>query len=341
MTMTCCSSVRDCTYTRRAFLHLPQSARVALSIAVCLTTSRAAAQTFETTANLKLRTGPSSDFEILRVLENHAKSLRLRARSTLDKLQKGQLLEAAKERLSEALTIADSIEAGVDERARIWIGQGYLALDTRDRHSFKLISVMLLKECANLLDNVVWARIHLLLFRSTYQRLDFMERIDPPFLESAAMHAREATKFARNTQHRRIIARAEIARGLVTLKLGPSEVDRADRFADAADDQLEAYDQDYVRDELLELRRKIDQAKGRPSNPLIVYYLDDVYEKNITDLIENDLKKKIIQRTQHLYNSIRDMRDRTGLSQETVKKHWVNPESALKSAIQDPRSPKR
>lgn len=69
MTTTCCLFVRDCRHAMRAFVHFPRSARAALSIALYLLASRAGAQTFETSANLKLRAGPSSEFEILRVLE--------------------------------------------------------------------------------------------------------------------------------------------------------------------------------------------------------------------------------------------------------------------------------
>lgn len=64
-------------YMTKTFLRFLKQPCTFLAVALCLPASRAAAQTFEATADLRLRAGPASQFEILRVLEKASRVAQL------------------------------------------------------------------------------------------------------------------------------------------------------------------------------------------------------------------------------------------------------------------------
>jgi tetratricopeptide (TPR) repeat protein len=258
--------------------------------------------------------GPNRN--IIRALLNKAKAMRLLADAGGG--PKDDLLRKAAELLAEANEWAAKMSSGVlDERARVKVESGYVALASRNRRFADRCVTELCHECRELDDNVVWARIHLLDFHCRYRRLTgagMDGRVDSSGIADLLNCARSAIDSAEKTDHQRIIARAHIAFGLGAM-LGDDSI-AAEKAVDAAEALLSPHDRDYVLDELTTLRTLLKDTRDRKAI-LFQYSLADFTGKRFSEIADK-MKTVVIQRTSHFYGSLREIHVQTGITEGII-----------------------
>jgi len=176
--------------------------------------------------------------------------------------QRSQLRQEAFEHLTKAQEIYQRYD---DHRGNgnVHITLGYLNLDDGELDRAAAQAATAFKLGAEKKDSVLKARARML--QSAVQGAMFEGQIEEgssrvPSSQLACEFAREALESARNTQNRRLIAKAHITLGLALCLDFPDDLEPAQQCVDAATALLKPAHQDYVWRELQDLKRKIRGA---------------------------------------------------------------------------------
>ena len=152
---------------------------------------------------------------ILRALQGQARARRLSALydniSDQDRLAKRK--EAA-ELLNRADAMADTMKAGLHDRAKIWLGQAYLALDEGRPIDARRQATQISTKTEKFQDDVMRSRVHLLRFKICCVLLAGArpDADTATIIRDAAKEADWSLKSAEDTSHRRVTARSLIAK---------------------------------------------------------------------------------------------------------------------------------
>ncbi len=173
-----------------------------------------------------------------------------------------QLREEAFEHLVKAREIYDRYD---DHRGKgnVHVTLGYLNLDKGELDRAAAEAAAAFRLGNEKKDSVLKGRARML--QSAVECAKFEEQIEEgssrvPSSQLACEFAREALESAKNTQNRRLIAKAEIALGLALCLGFPDDLEAAQQCADGAAALLKPAHQDYVWRELHDLKRKLRGA---------------------------------------------------------------------------------
>jgi len=176
--------------------------------------------------------------------------------------QRTQLRAEAAEHLAKAREIYDRYD---DHRGNgnVHVTFGYLNLDNGELDKAAAEAATAYRLGAEKKDNVLKARARML--QSAVQAAKFEEQIDEaatrvPSSQLACEFAREALDAAKQTQNRRLIAKAHISLGLALCLDFPDELEAIQQCIDSAAALLKPAHQDYVWRELQDLKRKLRGA---------------------------------------------------------------------------------
>ena len=175
--------------------------------------------------------------------------------------QRTQLRTEAAEHLARAQEIYDRYD---DHRGNgnVHVTFGYLNLDNGELDKAAAEAATAYRLGAEKKDNVLKARARML--QSAVQAAKFDEQIDEatrvPSSQLACEFAREALDAAKQTQNRRLIAKAHISLGLALCLDFPDDLEAIQQCIDGATALLKPAHQDYVWRELQDLKRKLRGA---------------------------------------------------------------------------------
>jgi len=176
--------------------------------------------------------------------------------------QRARLGQEAFQHLAKAQEIYERYD---DHRGNgnVHVTFGYLNLDNGELDRAAAEAATAYKLGAEKKDNVLKARARML--QSAVQSAKFEEQIDDgtsrvPSSQLACEFAREALDSAKQTQNRRLIAKAQIALGLALCLDFPDDLEAIQSCIDGAAALLKPAHQDYVWRELQELKRKLRGA---------------------------------------------------------------------------------
>ncbi len=183
-------------------------------------------------------------------------------RSRSERLRVQRFRDIAREQLGESLAIF-SLRENHRGIASVHIDCGLLALDSGDLETAGIEASTAFRHGEEKHDRIVMARARTLQCMVDNGRME--EGIGDPdeLFVSAESHARDAIEFARQTQNRRLLARAYVWQG-VTFASGPRrDLEAARRCAEHASELLkpDEVDHEYGWDDL-EMLRRISLVSG-------------------------------------------------------------------------------
>jgi hypothetical protein len=215
---------------------------------------------------LALQLGNKLDSEAARLRKKSKRKTNHKAAppvaATSAREQRARLCQEAFEHLAKAQEIYERYD---DHRGNgnVHVTFGYLNLDNGELDRAAAEAATAYKLGAEKKDNVLKARARML--QSAVQGAKFEEQIDDgasrvPSSQLACEFAREALDSAKQTQNRRLIAKAYIALGLALCLDYPDDLEAIQNCIDGAGALLKAAHQDYVWRELQELKRELRGA---------------------------------------------------------------------------------
>jgi tetratricopeptide (TPR) repeat protein len=187
------------------------------------------------------------------------------ATTSFPKLQGREQLKRLREEAFEHLTKAREIYDRYDDhrgKGNVYITYGYLYLDNGDLDRASSVGATAFSLGEEKKDSVLKGRSRIL--QCAVECAKFEEQIEEGSSGSSSQlaceYAREAVEFVRQTQNRRLIAKAHIALGLALCLDFSDGVEAARQCADEAMALLQPLSRDYVWRELQELKRKLRGA---------------------------------------------------------------------------------
>jgi tetratricopeptide (TPR) repeat protein len=255
---------------------------------------------------------------ILRALHGEARTQRLSAASPkLAPGMRSELRNKVSMILSDARAMAEKLDARPHDKAKIWLGEAYLAFDNGDHDGALTQSEAILKAYSSSpKDASILSRVHLLRFKIHIAFLE--QRSNREYhRKAAATEVALALEFGKQQTSHRILARAYIAQGHFALVSTPcgGGVEEARVHAATAEGLLHSEDQDYLRVELKALKAQL--VDGAP--PLALSFPhSELYRKNLKKIVDQRIKPEIIRGTYHLYHSPADMKKKTGIATRTI-----------------------
>jgi len=199
-----------------------------------------------------------------------ARSRKKRARGTaaapFRKLPAREHLSRLREEAFEHLTKAREIYDRYDDHrgnGNVHVTFGYVYLDNGELDRAASVAATAFSLGAEKKDNVLKGRARIL--QCAVECAKYEEQIEEGASGGrtsrlACEFAREALEFAKNTQNRRLIAKAHVALGLALCLDFPDDMEAVQRCAEEATALLQPASQDYVGRELQELKRKLRAA---------------------------------------------------------------------------------
>jgi tetratricopeptide (TPR) repeat protein len=182
---------------------------------------------------------------------------KLSAREHLSRLR-----EEAFEHLAKAREIYDRYD---DHRGNgnVHVTFGYIYLDNGELDRAASVAATAFSLGAEKKDNVLKGRARIL--QCAVECAKYEEQIEEGASGGrtsrlACEFAREALEFAKNTQNRRLIAKAHVALGLALCLDFPDDMEMVQRCAEEATALLQPVSHDYLGRELQELKRKLRAA---------------------------------------------------------------------------------
>jgi tetratricopeptide (TPR) repeat protein len=187
------------------------------------------------------------------------------ATTSFPKLQGREQLKRLREEAFEHLTKAREIYDRYDDhrgKGNVYITYGYLYLDNGDLDRASSVGATAFSLGEEKKDSVLKGRSRIL--QCAVECAKFEEQIEEGSSGSSSQlaceYAREAVEFVRQTQNRRLIAKAHIALGLALCLDFSDGVEAARQCTDDAIAFLQPLSHDYVWRELQELKRKLRGA---------------------------------------------------------------------------------
>jgi tetratricopeptide (TPR) repeat protein len=187
------------------------------------------------------------------------------ATTSFPKLQGREQLKRLREEAFEHLTKAREIYDRYDDhrgKGNVYITYGYLYLDDGDLDRASSVGATAFSLGEEKKDSILKGRSRIL--QCAVECAKFEEQIEEGSSGSSSQlaceYAREALEFVRQTQNRRLIAKAHLALGLALCLDFSDGVEAARQCADEAMALLQPLSHDYVWRELQELKRKLRGA---------------------------------------------------------------------------------
>ena len=187
------------------------------------------------------------------------------ATTSFPKLQGREQLKRLREEAFEHLTKAREIYDRYDDhrgKGNVYITYGYLYLDNGDLDRASSVGATAFSLGEEKKDSVLKGRSRIL--QCAVECAKFEEQIEEGSSGSSSQlaceYAREAVEFVRQTQNRRLIAKAHLALGLALCLDFSDGVEAARQCTDDAIAFLQPLSHDYVWRELQELKRKLRGA---------------------------------------------------------------------------------
>jgi tetratricopeptide (TPR) repeat protein len=181
------------------------------------------------------------------------------------KLQSREQLKRLREEAFEHLTKAREIYDRYDDhrgKGNVYITYGYLYLDNGELDRASSVAATAFSLGEEKKDSVLKGRARIL--QCAVECAKFEEQIEEGSSGSSSQlaceYAREGLEFVKQTQNRRLIAKAHIALGLALCLDFSDGVEPARQCADEATALLQPVTHDYVWRELQELKRKVRGA---------------------------------------------------------------------------------
>jgi tetratricopeptide (TPR) repeat protein len=199
-----------------------------------------------------------------------ARSRKKRARGTgatpLRKLSAREHLSRLREEAFEHLAKAREIYDRYDDHrgnGNVHVTFGYIYLDNGELDRAASVAATAFSLGAEKKDNVLKGRARIL--QCAVECAKYEEQIEEGASGGrtsrlACEFAREALEFAKNTQNRRLIAKAHVALGLALCLDFPDDMEMVQRCAEEATALLQPVSHDYLGRELQELKRKLRAA---------------------------------------------------------------------------------
>lgn len=255
---------------------------------------------------------------IVRALAGQARCLRLLAQKLeMDSRRRDALREEAKRLLVEAQGLTKLLKSSFHDRARIRIGRAQIDIDSQHLTDAHKEADRLAEESAGQENMVILARVNLLNFRIAQKLV--LQEASQKNIQRLIDSADAAVKCAANTEHRRIKARALIARGNARVVNRDLEGARRD-WIEAAQSLLDS-DKDYLREEFDALESLL---KAPPDDPMLKITYRRLAHRQLSKWIKDEFLPEYVKNTRPFYRSKRHMRDETGLSQATIDKYWID-----------------
>lgn len=199
-----------------------------------------------------------------------ARSRKKRARGTgatpFPKLSAREHLSRLREEAFEHLAKAREIYDRYDDHrgnGNVHVTLGYIYLDNGELDRAASVAATAFSLGAEKKDNVLKGRARIL--QCAVECAKYEEQIEEGASGGrtsrlACEFAREALEFAKNTQNRRLIAKAHVALGLALCLDFPDDMEVVQRCAEEATALLQPVSHDYLGRELQELKRKLRAA---------------------------------------------------------------------------------
>jgi tetratricopeptide (TPR) repeat protein len=281
----------------------------------------------------ELRKGPVHRL-VLRAMQGQARAMRLRASTLPNEGAAKKLRIQVAKLLHDARAEAENLKASLHDRAKILIGQAYLALDDRNYEGDtgakqQTEEILKLYSSDGDTDPSILSRVHLLRFKIDIALMtSSYARHRSGHMEAGIQEAAAALQFAEQANNRRLRARAYIAQGHVALlRIPHGDILTAREWAAKAEKELTVADQDYIRTELSELKERLDEDPQifKIDFPFTLTDLyrtklpDGEYTGGLDDFVKHRLKEHIIQKIFLNFENATQMRTKIGTAPETSR----------------------
>jgi len=235
----------------------------------------------------------------------------------------GMLLEKAEAHLRQAQDLHHgNRHCDPRNQGRILIQSGLLHLQKREFRAAEkcgMDALALARQSGARMNKILATRAELLLFWKECHKIR-LGKAHVKSLEESGMnameHARQAVETANATHHMRLQARSHVALGLSHLMAPFFDRLAAEKELDEARSRLRDEDHDYVRREVEQLARQIEQAgKDR-----IVFQLTAAQvRQNLNENVSN-LERVSVQQAKAAVSTVEQLKDLLGIGFERLKR---------------------